>query len=40
MLIRDAVGEPHLWIQRQGRPLTSPPARTLRFDAAAPNDGA
>ncbi len=36
MLVRDAVGEPHLWIQRQRRPLTSPPARTLRFDVAAP----
>lgn len=40
MLVRDAVGEPHLWIQRQRRPLTSPPARTLRFDVAAPTDPA
>lgn len=38
MLVRDAVGAPHLWIQRQRRPLTSPPARTLRFDVAAPTD--
>lgn len=36
MLARDALGRPHLWLQRRRRPLTSPPARTLRFDVAAP----
>lgn len=36
MLVRDAHGNPHLWLQRHRRPLTSPPARTLRFDVAAP----
>ena len=38
MLARDAVGAPHLWVQRRRGPLFSPPARTLRFDVAAPTD--
>ena len=31
-LARDMDGQPVLWIQRQRRPLLSPPARRLRFD--------
>ncbi|HEX7345522.1 MAG TPA: hypothetical protein VF253_01935, partial [Candidatus Limnocylindrales bacterium] len=38
MLARDAAGAPHLWVQRRRGPLFSPPARTLRFDVAAPTD--
>lgn len=36
MLARGADGQPHLWIQRERFPLSSPPARTLRFDVAVP----
>lgn len=36
ILARSATGEPLLWIQRRRLPLFSPPARTLRFDIAAP----
>jgi hypothetical protein len=32
MLARDMDGQPVLWLQRQRRPLLSPPARRLRFD--------
>ena len=32
MLARDRRGQPVLWIQRQRKPLYSPPARNLRFD--------
>lgn len=32
MLARDVGGNPILWIQRQRKPLRSPPARLLRFD--------
>jgi hypothetical protein len=32
MLARDMSGGPVLWIQRQQRPLLSPPGRRLRFD--------
>lgn len=32
MLARDMTGNPVLWIQRQQRPLMSPPGRRLRFD--------
>lgn len=32
MLARDMHGNPVLWIQRQRKPLRSPPARRLRFD--------
>lgn len=31
-LARDMAGQPVLWIQRQRRPLLSPPGRRLRFD--------
>lgn len=36
MLARSATGAPLLWIQRRRAPLMSAPARTLRFDIAAP----
>jgi hypothetical protein len=36
MLARGADGRPHLWIQRERRPLSAPPARQLRWDVAAP----
>jgi hypothetical protein len=32
MLARDMVGNPVLWIERQRKPLRTPPARRLRFD--------
>jgi hypothetical protein len=32
MLARDTEGKPVLWIQRQRKPLRSPPARLVRFD--------
>ena len=32
MLARDMNGNPVLWIQRQRKPLRTPPARRLRFD--------
>jgi hypothetical protein len=32
MLARDITGRPVLWIQRQRKPLLSPPGRTVRFD--------
>lgn len=32
MLARDTSGNPVLWIQRQRKPLRTPPARRLRFD--------
>lgn len=32
MLARDVEGNPILWIQRQRKPLRSPPARLVRFD--------
>lgn len=37
-LARDSVGNPVLWIQRQRRPMASPPARRLRFDLAEPTN--
>jgi hypothetical protein len=33
-LARDRDGNPVLWIQRERKPLVSPPARRLRFDVA------
>ena len=35
MLARDMLGNPILWIERQRKPLRTPPARRLRFDVMA-----
>jgi len=35
MLARDIEGNPVLWVQRERKPLVSPPTRRLRFDVAA-----